>query len=1054
MADEKKDQILYRPDLEPERHYLSDDVFQRTKVPNVPIPDENTPDIEEPEEEEEEHEKGLKNNPIKETSEEEEKNTGRSRTGTPTTTTTTVPEQLKQQYDEIKNLIPLLPSELQFLVPTIERIITRIDVQWPNGTYEEETPKEYIPGGEIPDEIDYIDHVPQKNNPYLTKLPDLFPKPANVVIALETPKTLVDIVKETYAKDQVELETYYLQQLQIIMQKYFQQMLTIVADAGAMYIEDLTENFEGDEVKVPEGQGLEHLRDYIVRSQISRDQMSRLFKKTHSVDRTMMHLRSWHAAELQRERYYGEKYKDSTSYCDSHSNSLLRESRSSYNAAYSSAFYDMFKYLNSSTILTSDILNATVKEAQAKAELMKNGVDIYARNLQDQEIEKAMNDAGQIGDGSGSAEVINGADAYNTQTTSSDSGKTTDASGSTADSSSDSGKSEKFKDGDSDIEAANGTHFSKNDLDYLKGQGYSEQDAINELNKVDKYSKKVDKNDDGTYSYAKDTSKSDDSSKKSGNLLDKISGAIGGGSGKDLAQQALDTVSHGIGGGFGGGITGDSGKDIGDALLKMGTDQLSKHLGGGIVGNIGRAALNAATGQTGNHEGGSFLENVVSGIQIGGASVGDIVSGVKNISKGNMSDEDYVNLATDVITGVFDKKKRGAILQDITKQASSGSPFTGNSKYTAPNGLKIKQNDIDYLIKQGYSESDAVAYLGTCDKYSAKSEYKATAKRKKGDSDYVSPNGKYIKQNDIDYLIKQGYSTKDAVDFLNTQDTYKTPQVKNHSSKYSHYKAPNGRHIQWNDINYLIKQGYSEESAVEYLKTADKYKAEEPKRNSSKDNDKNKGKSSSSSSTQSSSSGSSSAKSSSTSSSSSTTNTPSSSEADNKPFKFKEVKENDYPAMTEDQRKVKQEAASQKSNDDEQYRNFVKEIDANCDQYENEVKNLRHYQLYLHAKELKRNYQNKIVAEAQKNVKDPRCKGMTWRPTMINLKEPNVSILEKYTSFRATQFRDYDETEKVYYQAYEQEREQAATKYMEREKGIASKYGNKFTYTRFMTVHY
>lgn len=1009
MADEKKDQVLYRPDLEPERHYLSDDIFQKSKVPNVPIPEEDTPDIEETTEEEElKKARGIKQNAT-------------------STSTSVVPQKLKQEFEEVKELIPLLPEEVHFLEPTIDKIITRIDVQWPTGEYTEKVPIEYVPKNEIPEEINYIGHIPQENNPYLQDLPDLFPKPANVVIALETPKTLVDIVKETYAKDQVELETYYLQQLQIIMQKYFQQMLMIVADAGAMSIDDLTQDFDGDEVQVPDGQGLEHLRDFVVRSQISRDQMSRLFKKTHSVDKTMMHLRSWHAAELQRERYYGEKYKDSTSYCDSHSNSLLREARSGYNSAYSSAFYDMFKYLNSSTILTSDILNATVKEAQAKAELMKNGVDIYARNLEDQEIEQAMNDAGQLGDGSGSAEVINGADAYNTQTTgSSDGSKAEDASDSSS-SSGDSSKNDSFKDGDSDIEAANGTHFSKNDIDYLKSQGYSEQDAINELNKVDKYSKKVDKNSDGTYSFAKDDSNKNDSSSKSGGLLGKIGGAVGGG--------------------FGGAI-GDiaSGKDIGGTLLKMGADYASKRLGGGLAGNIGRAALNAATGQTGSHEGGSFLENVVSGIQVGGSTVGDIVSGVKNIGKGNMSDEDYVNLATDLITGVVDKRKRGAILQDIAKQASSGSPFTGNSKYTAPNGLKIKQNDIDYLVKQGYSESDAVAYLGTCDKYSAKSEYTATSKRKKGDSDYVSPNGKYIKQNDIDYLIKQGYSTKDAVDFLNTQDTYKTPQVKNHSSKYSHYKAPNGRHIQWNDINYLIKQGYSEESAVEYLKTADKYKAEKPKKNSSKDNDKNKGESSSSSTTPSSSM--------SGSASSPTTSTSSSSETNNKPFKFKEVKESDYPAMTEDQKKVKQEAASQKNNDDEQYRNFVKEVDANYDQYENEVKNLRHYQLYLHAKELKRNYQNKIAAEAQKNIKDSRCKGVTWRPTMINLKEPNVSILEKYTSFRATQFRNYDKTEKIYYKAYEQEREQAATKYMEREKGIASKYGNKFTYTRFMTVRY
>ena len=63
MADEKKDQVLYRPDLEPERHYLSDDIFQKSKVPNVPIPEEDTPDIEETTEEEKlKKARGIKQN--------------------------------------------------------------------------------------------------------------------------------------------------------------------------------------------------------------------------------------------------------------------------------------------------------------------------------------------------------------------------------------------------------------------------------------------------------------------------------------------------------------------------------------------------------------------------------------------------------------------------------------------------------------------------------------------------------------------------------------------------------------------------------------------------------------------------------------------------------------------------------------------------------------------------------------------------------------------------------------------------------------------------------
>ena len=135
MADEKKDQVLYRPDLEPERHYLSDDIFQKSKVPNVPIPEEDTPDIEETTEEEElKKARGIKQNAT-------------------STSTSVVPQKLKQEFEEVKELIPLLPEEVHFLEPTIDKIITRIDVQWPTGEYTEKVPIEYVPKNEIPEEI-------------------------------------------------------------------------------------------------------------------------------------------------------------------------------------------------------------------------------------------------------------------------------------------------------------------------------------------------------------------------------------------------------------------------------------------------------------------------------------------------------------------------------------------------------------------------------------------------------------------------------------------------------------------------------------------------------------------------------------------------------------------------------------------------------------------------------------------------------------------------------------------------------------------------------------
>ena len=235
-------------------------------------------------------------------------------------------------------------------------------------------------------------------------MPNLFPSTLPVKLKLEVPKTLVQIIKESYNRDQIQLEQNYLQQLQLIMQRYFQQMITIMSDCGLSDINQLTEDFDGNYVKIPGGKSLEHLRDEIVRSQIVRNQKARLFKKTHSVDNTLMHLRSWHAAEQQRERYYGEKYRDSGSYTESHSNAILRQVRRNYDKNYTAALYDMYRYLNSSALLTNDILETTVKEAQAKAMLLKAGVNIFEKEpiILSAEMGGIAGNSGQAGDGKGS----------------------------------------------------------------------------------------------------------------------------------------------------------------------------------------------------------------------------------------------------------------------------------------------------------------------------------------------------------------------------------------------------------------------------------------------------------------------------------------------------------------------------------------------------------------------------------------------------------------------------------------------------------------------------
>jgi len=362
MTDEYKNDILYVPHAEPDRDYRSEGEFppeeRETVIPIMPDP-EPAPDD--------------------------------------------TPAKIIEDLGEVSEIIQGLPEDLQFLRPSIDRLVERIKVVWPNGENPTEKPSVYTPIPKKPF-TPIIRSVPTPDSPDVPKVPNGIPNLVPINIKMQAPKSVLKLVQDGYKTDTIRLTQYYLQQLQLIMQKYFQQMIAAMHDCHLDDIDHLTRDFDGNCVKIPSGQNLEHLRDYICRSQTDRKQKAMLFRKTHSVDNTLIHMRAWHATAKEQERYYSEKYIDSGTYSSSHSNSLLRESRKMYDTAYDSALYNMYKYLNSATLLTNDILEATAKEAQAKAQLINKGVDIFAFDQEEAATRAGAvaGNSGQAGDGSGS----------------------------------------------------------------------------------------------------------------------------------------------------------------------------------------------------------------------------------------------------------------------------------------------------------------------------------------------------------------------------------------------------------------------------------------------------------------------------------------------------------------------------------------------------------------------------------------------------------------------------------------------------------------------------
>ena len=384
MQDINKNNILYIPKVEPKRHYESEGKFKDKQLDII-----------------------------------EQKHTEEPQ------------KDIVSDLEEVKELFTYLPKELLFLTDSIDKIIERQKIaeklpdsneQQNNQQHESNkkpispniipdlippeelnpvkpnTPEELKP--QVPDIIPDIipDKIPPKEDKpiepetsidtggdELIDLPEFFPGPTNVSINFIPPKTLIQIAQDDFKRDTLDLNEYYLQKLQVVLQQYFQEMLTIAHECGIIDIRDLIRHFDGDAVQVQDG-NLVHLKDYIIRSQIARDQRTRLFKLTHDVDNTLSHIRSWNTAQQSRERYYSEKYGNSGTFLDSASNSLLVNSRADHDSKYRQALYDTFKYLDSSVIVTGEILQMITKESQAKGKLIKEGVNIFvSKETQKQE---------------------------------------------------------------------------------------------------------------------------------------------------------------------------------------------------------------------------------------------------------------------------------------------------------------------------------------------------------------------------------------------------------------------------------------------------------------------------------------------------------------------------------------------------------------------------------------------------------------------------------------------------------------------------------------------
>lgn len=199
-----------------------------------------------------------------------------------------------------------------------------------------------------------------------------------VEVAQDNFKTSVSQAKDAYENDLSLLKKEYISQMNQVITKYFIDITKCTNSLGMLDDSYLLQDIDADAV-VLKDEKQRYIKDSIIKSQIEKENKMLLFSKTHTQENTLIYLRGLIAADALRRRYCESEPYEIDSSAGYAEQSSLRSERDKQDFKYSQAIKEYYKYLKSMSIIASDILSATVKEAELKTSLIQSGVDIYKK---------------------------------------------------------------------------------------------------------------------------------------------------------------------------------------------------------------------------------------------------------------------------------------------------------------------------------------------------------------------------------------------------------------------------------------------------------------------------------------------------------------------------------------------------------------------------------------------------------------------------------------------------------------------------------------------------
>lgn len=218
--------------------------------------------------------------------------------------------------------------------------------------------------------------IPTDNTPFDSQ--NLFPEDTDIEVEDIENTDIGEILKNSYDRDLFGLKKDYIAKMNLIVQKYIQDILVAANTVGISY-ENLLKDYDPVAVYVNQP-NLQHLHDSIIRNSVAFKETVRYFSKTHSADNTLLVVRALETAYQQRYKYYMEEYNSEADMLESYSNKNLADTRKQYDNTYKDAVQNAYKYLNAAYVNTANALQQTDIQTQAKAELLKHDINIFEKS--------------------------------------------------------------------------------------------------------------------------------------------------------------------------------------------------------------------------------------------------------------------------------------------------------------------------------------------------------------------------------------------------------------------------------------------------------------------------------------------------------------------------------------------------------------------------------------------------------------------------------------------------------------------------------------------------